>query len=373
MSAAPRSRDQSPAGVVSDRSRRLLAVLVHEYIERGEPVSSRWLAEHGGFNVSSATLRHIMADLEATGYVHQPHTSAGRVPTDLGYRCYVDLLLQNPRRTRPSPWVEARLSEAGTIDDVLSSVSQELSRLSQHMGFALTPTNEAVFKHIDFVPLDGTKVLVVLVAAGGQISHKVVDLGDRLQPTDLTQAANYLNTEFSGLPLWDVRAAIADRLQQDQILYDALLSRALRLANETFEDLTPPNTLFIQGASLLLHEVSEGDDRVSLTTLRALFAMIEEKHRLVRLLTQYVDGPGLTIVIGAEHTAPDLQDLSLIAATYFDGHQTGSIGVIGPRRMRYSRAIAAVDRVSHAVSRVLLQHGRATSPDYGRRNPVRTA
>ncbi len=373
MPATPRSRDQSLAGVVSDRSRRVLAVLVREYIERGEPVSSRWLAEHGGFNVSSATVRHIMADLEATGYVRQPHTSAGRVPTDLGYRCYVDRLLESPRRTRSSPWVEARLSEAGTIDDVLSSVSQELSRLSQHMGFALTPANKAVFKHIHFVPLDGTKVLVVLVAAGGQISHKVVDLGDRLQPTDLTQAANYLNTEFSGLPLWDVRAAIADRLQQDQILYDALLSRALRLANETFEDLTPRNTLFIQGASLLLHEVSEGDDRVSLTTLRALFAMIEEKHRLVRLLTEYIDGPGLTIVIGAEHTAPDLQDLSLIAATYFDGHQTGSIGVIGPRRMRYSRAIAAVDRVSHAVSRVLLQHGRATSPDYGRRNPVRTA
>ena len=374
MSPVTGSRASFDAAPLPDRSRRILAALVREYIERGEPVSSLWLAEHGRFRVSSATVRHHLAKLEEAGYVCQPHTSAGRVPTDLGYRCYVDLLLQSRRSIRPSPAVEARLSEAGTLEDVLSNVSQELSRASQHMGFALTPASEAAtFKHIDFVPLGGTKILVVLIAAGGQISHKVVDLGEPLRPADLVQAANYLNTEFSDLPLREVRAAIEDRLHQDRVLYDALLSRALRLANSTFEDITPSNTLFIQGASLLLHEVSEGEDRLSLATLRALFAMIEEKHRLVRLLNQYLDGPGLTIVIGTEHTATDLQDLSLIASTYFDGQQIGSVGVIGPRRMRYSRTIAAVDSVSYAVSRVLIRHGDPKPPEYGRRNPIGTA
>ena len=372
MTPTAGSRDPSHAVALPDRSRSILAALVREYIERGEPVSSLWLAQHGGFSVSSATVRHLMAKLEEAGYVCQPHASSGRVPTDLGYRCYVDLLLQGRRSTRPSPEVEARLSEAGTVEDVLSNVTQELSRGSHHMGFALTPANEAAtFKHIDFVPLGDTKVLVVLVGAGGQISHKVVDLGQPLRVADLVHAANYLNTEFSGLRLWEVRAAIEHRLQQDRVLYDALLARALRLANSTFEDITPRNTLFIQGASLLLDE--EGEDRLSPTTLRVLFAMIEEKHRLVRLLNEYIDGPGLTIVIGTEHTAHDLQDLSLIASTYFDGQQTGSVGVIGPRRMRYSRAIAVVDSVSAAVSRVLIRHSSSKTPAYDRRNPVGTA
>ena len=374
MLSATGPRSPSCASPIPERSRNILASLVHEYIERGEPISSLWLAQHVSFRVSSATVRQHLAKLEEAGYVRRPHTSAGRIPTDLGYRCYVDLLLQNRRRIRSSRAVEARLSGAHTVEDVLSNVSQELSRASKHMGFALAPANEAAtFKNIDFVPLEGTKILVVLVATGGQISRKVVDLGEPLQPTDLVQATNYLNTQFSGLPLREVRTSIEERLNQDRVLYDALLSRALHLANSTFEDISPSNTLFTQGASLLLDDESSGDDRLSLATLRALFTMIEEKHRLIRLLSHSLEGLGLTIVIGTEHTTEDLQDLSLIASTYFDGQQIGSVGVIGPRRMRYSSNIVAVASVSHAVSRVLIRHGSPKPIEHGRRNTVGTA
>src|SRR5215207_6075526 len=156
-----------------ERDRRILGVLVQGYIDDGEPISSLWLATRG-FGVSSATLRNILARLEEHGYVRQPHTSAGRVPTDLGYRCYVDRLLAERRATRPAPQVEARLRRAGTVHDLLSHVSQEISRASHQIGFAIGPAAESTtLEHLDFVPLDGGKILVIVVATGGHVSHKV--------------------------------------------------------------------------------------------------------------------------------------------------------------------------------------------------------
>ncbi|HAK57186.1 MAG: heat-inducible transcriptional repressor HrcA [Vicinamibacterales bacterium] len=354
MTPVPQSRRRRPEdSPLSKRSRAILAAVVRSYVERGEPVSSLWLTRHGRFGVSSATVRNTMAELEHLGYVHQPHTSAGRVPTDRGYRCYVDLLLEARRPARSSANVEARLRRASTVDDLLTNVSHELSRASHSLGFALAPSGDAAaFRQIDFVPLDRQRVLVVVVSATGQVSHKVVDLPEAMRPVDLTQAANYLNGEFAGLPLCDVRAAILERLEQERTLYDALRARALRLARDTFQDL-PESLLFVQGTPLLLDDASDGDDPSSIASLRSLFAMIEEKGRLVRLLSRYIDDPGLTIIIGTEHRTQNLQSLSLIASTYFDGRQTGCVGIIGPRRMRYARSIAAVDGVSRTVSHLL--------------------
>ena len=294
-----------------------------------------------------------MAELERLGYVHQPHASAGRVPTDRGYRYYVDLLLEGRRPARSSRNVEARLRRASTVDDLLSNVSHELSRASHLLGFALTPSGRAAaFRQIDFVTLDRKRVLVVVVSALGHVSHKVVNISETLRPVDLTQAANYLNQEFAGLPLCDVRTAIVERLNQERTLYDTLRTRALRLARKTFENL-PESSLFVQGASLLLDDATDGNDPSSVSRLSALFEMIEEKDRLVRVLNKYIDDPGLTIIIGTEHRTQTLKNLSLITSTYFDGHQTGCVGIIGPRRMRYARSIAAVDGVSRTVSRLL--------------------
>jgi heat-inducible transcriptional repressor len=342
---------------LSERTRRLLAALIREYIETGEPVSSAALTRRAGLGVSSATIRNVLSQLEQLGYVSQPHTSAGRVPTDLGYRFYVDLLLEARRASKDVSVVEARLRhEAGDdplIDDVLSTASHVLSEVSHHVGFAISPANaKAIFHKIEFVPLSGSRILVVVVARGNHVSQKAVDIGEMVSPSELNQAANFLNSEFSGRPLDEVRSGVLERLSQERSLYDELLGLALRLASRTLEHLEQPTAVCIDGTSTLLEQVVSASG-LPLTTLRALLGMMEEKQRLVSLLNEYIDGPGLTVVIGAEHSEPELRPFSLIASTYFDGRNTGLVGVLGPTRMRYSRAINAVQDAAHAVGRVL--------------------
>lgn len=336
-----------------ERDRRILAALVLAYIEQGEPVSSLWLADRG-FGVSSATLRNVMVRLEEMGYVKQPHTSAGRVPTDLGYRLYVDQLLAERRSSRPAPLVEARLRRAGTVEDLLSHVSQEVSRASHQVGFAIAPaTGTTTLEHLNFVPLDAGKILVVVVSTGGHVVHKVVETSEEYTYGELQQAANYLNEEFKGRSLEQVRGAVLERLREERTLYDALMARALRLASSTFEDMTGEPVVFIQGTSLLLEEVGDGDPDVTLGTLRTLLRMIEEKTRLVQLLDDYMGTEGLTVIIGSEHHVADMQPFSLVASTYSDGHGIGAVGVIGPTRMRYSRSINAVESLSKAINRMV--------------------
>jgi heat-inducible transcriptional repressor len=345
------------AAALSDRTRRVLATLVREYIETGEPVASATLMHRAGLHVSSATIRNVLAQLEDMGYVWQPHTSAGRVPTDQGYRFYVDLLLEGRRAAKDVAGVEARLrqevGDAPMIDDLLSSTSHVLSEASRHVGFAIAPANEnAVFQRIEFVPLHGTRILVVMVSRGNQVAQKVVDIGEHVSVSELTQAANFLNSAFAGRTIDEVRTGVRERLREDRTLYDQLLGLALRLASQTLEPLQGQVAVHIEGASSLLEQVVAASG-ISAATLRALLRMVEEKQRLVRLLNEYIDGPGLTVVIGTEHSDPELRPFSLIASTYFDGQGTGTVGVIGPTRMRYSRAIAAVDMAALAVARVL--------------------
>jgi heat-inducible transcriptional repressor len=334
-----------------ERDRRILGVLVQAYIDHGEPISSLWLASQG-FGVSSATLRNIMVRLEEQGYVRQPHTSAGRMPTDLGYRMYVDQLLSERKASRPAPDVEARLRRAGTVENLLTHVSQEVSRASHQVGFAIAP-DTTTLERLDFVPLEGGKLLVVVVAAGGHVTHKVIEPSEDYAVRELQEAANYLNHEFRGRSLAEIRHAVIERLREERILYDELMARALRLASTTFEDVDPSPTVFFQGTSLLLEDLSPDDTELTLKTLRTLLRMIEEKTRLVQLLDDYMGTAGLTVVIGTEHHSADLQHFSLVAATYSDGHGTGAVGVIGPTRMRYSRAINAVDTLSRAINRMV--------------------
>ena len=346
------------AASISERAGKILATLVREYIESAEPVGSSVIVQRGGFGVSSATVRNTLAELEEAGYVRQPHTSAGRVPTDLGYRFYVDLLLEGHRPARTTTAVEAQLRRTASgqplMDEVLTLGSHMLSRVSGNVGFALPPgTESARFHHIEFVSLSASRILVVLVTTNGQVTQKIVEIDEAFPSDELHEAARYLNTEFNGLALLDVRSAVVERLRQERTLYNALFSRALRLARSTFDEAPTHATLFVDGTSSLLDETAQGHSGVSLATLRALLRMVEEKQRLVRILNEYIDGPGMTVVIGAEHRTPDLRHFSLVAATYFDGNATGTVGIIGPTRMRYSRAIAVVDGVAHAVTRML--------------------
>jgi heat-inducible transcriptional repressor len=336
-----------------DRSRRVLAALVREYIASGEPVPSSALVAAAGLGVSSATVRSILAQLEHDGFVQQPHTSAGRIPTDRGYRFYVDLLLESKRSAKTASAVEARLRRdtAGSlVDSLLTQVSHVVSQASRHVGFAIRPAQQgAVFDRIEFIPLSSARVLVVIVARGGHVLQKVIDVGEVLTADELRHAANYLNSELSGLPLHKAREVVFQRMNQERLLYDVLLARAIRLASSTFTNLPEERELYVDGAASLLATGQE----LNITMLQRLLALIDEKQRLVRLLDEYMDGPGLTVVIGAEHPDPSLRPFSVIASTYDDGTGTGTIGVIGPTRMRYSRAIAVVDGAAQAVSRVL--------------------
>src|SRR3954447_2616648 len=334
-----------------ERDRRILGVLVQAYIEHGEPISSLWLASRG-FGVSSATLRNVMARLEEWGYVRQPHTSAGRVPTDLGYRSYVDQILAERRSSRFAPDVEERLRRAGTVEDVLSHASQEISRASNQVAFAMVPATEATFEHLDFVVLDGGRILVVLVSDGGHISHKVIEPREEFSGADLQQAANFLNSEFRGHSLAEIRQAILDRVNEDRHLYDQLNARAMRLASRTFEGMERGASIYIQGTALLFDLATGGDPETTLATMRSLVEMIEEKSRLVRLIDACMDGSGLTVIIGSEHQEPDPQPVSIVTSTYTDGRRRGAVGVIGPTRMRYSRAINVVDSLSRTINRV---------------------
>jgi len=251
--------------------------------------------------------------------------------------------------------VEHRLREQAErsplLDDLLASVSHLVSRAARHVGFALSDGPVAVLQRLEFVALGGSRVLVVVVSRGNQVTQKVVDAGEDVSPDDLVHAANYLNTEFAGLPLLDVREAVLARLRQERTLYDQLLTRALRLARSTLEEIPKHHAFHVEGAASLLGDPAQ--EGVSMATLRALVEMMEEKERLIHLLNEYIEGPGLTIVIGAEHVAPDLRPFSLIASTEVDGTTIRTVGVIGPTRMDYSRTIALVDGTTQAVTRVL--------------------
>src|SRR4029079_7108506 len=225
----------------ADRSKRVLAALVREYITSGDPVASSLLLTAAGLGVSSATVRSILARLEEEGFVQQPHTSAGRIPTDRGYPIYVELLLDSRRpRDRASTAVEARLrreSPDRLLDSLLPQVSHVLSQASRSVGFAIRPAHEAaVFDRVEFIPLGAARVLVVIVAHGGHVIQKVIDV-EPVTADQLREAANYLNAEFSGLPLNRAREAILDRMNEERLLYDALMARAMRLASSTFTDL----------------------------------------------------------------------------------------------------------------------------------------
>src|SRR5262245_42178894 len=291
------------------RHRLILASLVAGYIEQGEPVSSAWLAGHSDLGLSAATMRNILASLEEQGLVRQPQTSAGRIPTDSGYRLYVETLLESRRKARPSMEVEARLRRVSTDNHLLEHVSHELSRASQQVGFAIGPASQTIrLHHIDFGVLEGNRVLVIVVGTGGHVMHRVIETTEPYGTAVLTQAANYINTEFAGLTLQEARDTIVRRLREERLLYDRLMKRSLELAQQGLENTGPDERLHIQGTSFLMEGLVDAVDREDMVDqIRVLFRMIEEKHQLIELLTRSIEASGLTIIIGSEHSSPTLR------------------------------------------------------------------
>jgi len=342
------------APVLDERRKDVLRSLIQLHIETGEPVGSESLSRALGRALSPATLRNLMADLEALGYLDHPHTSAGRVPTDEGYRVYVDSLMGR-RSLRPDDAAaiaqELRPVEA-SADHVMEKASQLLSRLSRHVGFALVPDIALTsFRHVDLVLLGAPRVLVVMVSAAGIVTNKVIEVEERFTAEELQACANYLNRQFAGMTLQAIRARLLELMKEEKALYDSLLKRVVALGERAFSAEGGEGSVYLDGTSNILAQ-PEFDD---LARMRALFRTFEEKGRLVKILNACLAGDGVRILIGHENPDPGLRDLALVTASFplEGGEARWGLGVMGTTRMEYAHVVAVVDQVARSIAEVL--------------------
>jgi heat-inducible transcriptional repressor len=359
----PASADRLP----NARERAVLAAIINEHLVTGEPIGSRTVAAVLAAGWSSATIRNVMAELEAAGLVEQPHTSAGRVPTDKGYRFYVDHLIGNAHlaaadlvaieRTLTSP----RTDDSATPARLMEKVSHLLSELSQNIGIVISPATAGNrLQHIEFVSLSDGRILVVLVFAPGLVQHKVIRIDEPLAQDELERTARYLNVEFSGKSLLAIRAEILQRMCAEKALYDRLLRNAMLLCGSSLvgEELETGD-VYVDGASNILAK----PDFADLDRLRDVFRTLEEKTRLVKILNECLLGRAVAgdvrVAIGRELTSPAMQTCALISAPYRigAGEVSGTISVIGPMRLEYARLMAVVGYVAQQVERLLQEQG----------------
>ena len=338
--------------MLDKRAQILLKTLIERYIEEGQPVGSRTLSKYSGLDLSPATIRNVMSDLEELGFISSPHTSAGRVPTPQGYRFFVDtLLVVKELRSGELHQLEHEL-HPDNPKRVATAASQLLSQLTQFAGVVMTPRRRSVtFRHIEFLKLAEKRVLLIVVASDGDVQNRVLITEREYSPSELVEAANYVNQNYAGHSLEDVRAKLQGELRdirQDMI---KLLSSALE-AGSRGGDANDPFILSGEHKLLSVQELSQDMQR-----LRQLFELFERKTSLLQILDLSLRGQGVQIFIGGESgvSAPD--DVSGVTAPYkVDGEVVGTVGVIGPTRMAYDRVIPIVDITAKLVTSALSQH-----------------
>jgi len=336
---------------LSDRARDVLHAIIREYISTGGPVGSQQLARTSGFEVSSATLRNVMADLEDLGYLEKPHTSAGRVPTDRAYRFYVDTLIRlrdpNPR---DRDLIQRGISSGAPLEDALQEAGRLLHFLTRHAGVVVTPRpTSGTFHRIEFVRLREGRVLAILVDQDGQVHNRPVALDFEMSPEELVRASNYLSELLEKLPLEQVRGRIEQELAQDQAAYDQLVAKALRLGLLA-TGVPPTEKVFIEGTGSFL----EAPEFADIDRMKALFRTLEEKTRLVALLDRVQRAREMQIFIGHESDLSPGGDVSLVATPYGPADRSlGTVGVIGPTRMNYQRVIPLVQFTAQVLSSAL--------------------
>jgi len=338
---------------VDERRREVLRALIRLHVETGEPVGSESLSRTLNRALSPATLRNIMADLEALGYLDHPHTSAGRLPTDEGYRFYVDTMMERPPLLpgEAAAIASALAGREASAAQVMQRASHVLSRLSRHVGFVLAPDIARMsFRHIDLVPLAPPRVLVVMVSASGLVTQKVIELEESLGADDLQACANYLNTHFSGMMLEEIRSRLVELMREEKALYDTLLQRVVALGGLAFAPSDGDASISLDGTSNILSQ-PEFDD---FERMRNLFRTFEEKSRLLHILNACIAGDGIRVLIGHENPDPDLRDLSFVTARCrVEGGSEWGLGVLGSTRMEYAHVVSLVDHVARALSETL--------------------
>jgi heat-inducible transcriptional repressor len=351
MADLTQSADEAP----SDRAQLLLRTLIECYVRDGQPVGSRTLSRESGLKLSSATIRNVMADLEEHGFVSSPHTSAGRVPTDKGYRYFVNALLrfQPPGQSEIAELKRSLEMRAGDPKALVTAASQLLSSLTRLAGVVTVPREpHAALSQIEFVGLSGNRVLAILVVNGREVQNRVVQLDRRYSADELRRATAYLNEQFRGRELADVRAQLVSQLQETREQVNRLMVDAITLAQRTFERQPdePDADMVVAGETNLMGfaELSNVD------RLRRLFEAFNEKRDILHLLDQSLHGEGVQIFIGHESGFTILDDCSVVAAPYTqDDRVVGVVGVIGPTRMAYERVIPVVDIAARMLGSAL--------------------
>ena len=347
MSPAP----HRPADPVLDpRARHLLRTLIARYIRDGEPIGSQTLARHAGLDVSPATIRNILADLEDVGLLAAPHTSAGRVPTAQGYRLFVDSLLQvQPLGEGEVARLRSELPAGVGTQSLLGSASELVSAMTHFVGVVSVPRREQfAFRRIDFVPLDGQRVLAIVVFADSDVQNRILHTRRAYDPDELERVASYLNTHYAGRPLAEARALLVDELRRARDEMEALMAQALELADQAMA--ADAEDMLVAGQTRLIGV----QDLSDLDRLRELFEAFASKREMLQLLERTLRAPGVRIFIGEETGMASLDGVSLVTAPYGAGGRTlGVLGVIGPTRMAYERVIPVVQATADVLSQAL--------------------
>ena len=323
---------------VSERSQLLLKMLVERYLTEGTPVASKALAGAPGVQVSPATVRNIMADLEAKGLVHSPHTSAGKVPTNPGLRFFVDSLISvQPLTEQKVADLRQGLSPDMSASDLVDAASRMLSQVTRMAGVVTLPRLEMVeLRQVEFLPLSGDRVLVILVLNEREVQNRVIHTEKSYSQTELNQAANFINEHYAGLPLASVREALFSSMERDKNQMTSILEAAMDVAGKALEPDQSDDNLKVSGERNLATAEPE--------TMQRMFEAFSEKGRILHLLDQALDSDGIQLFIGEESGYKLLDDMSLITSPYeVNGQVAGVLGVIGPTRMAYQDVIPLVD------------------------------
>lgn len=340
---------------LDQRRREILGAIVRRYVSQGVPVGSKAVAEKLLESLSSATVRNVMAELEDEGYLAQPHASAGRVPTDKAYRFYVDQVVSSTRLGSTTERYIAEKLAAGSWapEELMAKTSQVLSKISNNVGLVLGPAlEEKVLQHIKFVRLPDRRVLAVIVSKPDLIENKVIHLDEDLSQEELDQTADYLNKEFHGWSLGTIRIEIFKRMEADEALCDRLLKNVATLLMWGAMAGEEPGQLFVEGTYKILEQPEFEDvDRV-----KELLSTLEQKVKLIKILSACIQSSsvGVRILIGRENPDRAMQHCTFIVAPFhYRNRAVGALGVVGPTRMEYERAITTVDYVAHLCSKIL--------------------
>lgn len=341
--------------VVSERAQHLLKLLVGRYIRDGQPVSSRTLARDAGLELSPATVRNVMADLEDLKLVSSPHVSAGRVPTLLGYRFFVDSLLTiQALDNREVEHLKEQLNPDQNTEGLMDAASTLLSEVTQLASVVMLPRRDHVtLRQVEFLALSEGRVLAILVVNEREVQNRVIHTQRQYSASELQQAANYLNALCAGQDLYQARERLVKEMNDAREHMNRAMLAAVEMANQVFNTAPHGDDYVVAGQAHLLAKTEE----VGIDTLRQLFSAFNEKHDILHLLDQCLKAQGLQIFIGTESGYEVLKDCSVITAPYtVDGQVLGVLGVIGPTRMLYERIIPAVDVTAKLLSAALAQH-----------------